>query len=232
MPLPFSRSVLFTENPYKSEFHASPVTPTMSDEYKTIVGIAESKLVVKKSRFFGLATSVDTIEESKQFLVLAQEQCPNASHYCYGYTIGWGREKREYATDAGEPRNSAGPPILTAVTTSQLSNVICVVTRYYGGINLGIGGLIRAYGQSARECLASAKIETRIVYRSLQVKTPYEGIGSVLNLCNRLRGKVINVEYSQHATVFLQIRQREAENFQKTLRRINSDIDVVDPMTV
>ena len=204
----------------------------MSDEYKTIVGIAESKLVVKKSRFFGLATSVDTIEGSKRFLALLQEKYPNASHGCYAYSIGWGREKREYATDAGEPKNSAGPPILAAVTASQLSNVICVVVRYYGGINLGIGGLIRAYGRSARECLADAEIETHIFYKTLQVRTPYEQIGSVLKLCGRLGGKVVNVEYDQHATVHLQIRRREVENFQESLRGINTDIDVIDPVTV
>ena len=204
----------------------------MSDEYKTIVGTVQLKLVVKKSRFFGLATSVDTIQGSKRFLALAQEKYPNASHYCYAYSIGWGREKREYATDAGEPRNSAGPPILTAVAASQLSNVICVVVRYYGGINLGIGGLIRAYGQCARECLASAKIETQIFYKTLQVRTPYEQIGSVLKLCGRLGGKVVNVEYGQRATAHLQIRQREIENFQKNLRGINADIDVIDPVNV
>ena len=204
----------------------------MSDEYKTIVGIAESKLVVKKSRFFGLLTSVDTIQGSKRFLALAQEKYPKASHYCCAYNVGWGREKREYATDAGEPRNSAGPPILAAVTASQLSNVICVVVRYYGGINLGVGGLIRAYGQCARECLASAKIVTQIFYKTLQVRTPYEQIGSVLKLCSRLRGKVVNIEYGQRATAHLQIRQREVENFQENLRGINADIDVIDPMNV
>ena len=204
----------------------------MSDEYKTIVGMAESKLVVKKSRFLGFATSVDTIQESERFLALLQEKYPNASHGCYAYSIGQGREKREYATDAGEPRNSAGPPILAAVNASQLSNVICVVVRYYGGINLGVGGLIRAYGRCARECLASAKIETQIFYKILQVRTPYEQIGSVLKLCSRLRGKVINVEYDQRATAYLQIRQREVENFQESLLGINADIDVVDPITV
>ena len=204
----------------------------MSDEYKTIVGIAESKLVVKKSRFFGFATSVDTIQGAKRFLALLQEKYPNASHGCYAYSIGWGREKREYATDAGEPRNSAGPPILAAVTGSQLSNVICVVVRYYGGINLGVGGLIRAYGRCARECLADAKIETQIFYKTLQVRTPYEQIGSVLKLCSRLGGQVINVEYDQHATAHLQIRRREVKNFQENLLGINADIDVIDPVTV
>ena len=204
----------------------------MSDEYKTIVGIAESKLVVKKSRFFGFATSIDTIQASKRFLTLLQKKHANASHGCYAYNIGWGHEKREYATDAGEPKNSAGPPILAAVTASQLSNVICVVIRYYGGINLGIGGLIRAYGQCARECLGSAEIETQIFYKTLQVRTPYQQIGSVLKLCNKLRGKVINVEYGQRATAHLQIRQREIENFQENLRAINSEIDVINSMTV
>lgn len=204
----------------------------MSDEYKTILGIAESKLVVKKSRFFGLTTSIDTIQGTKGFLVSVQEKYPNASHYCYAYSIGWGREKREYATDAGEPRNSAGSPVLAAVAASELSNVICIVVRYYGGINLGIGGLIRTYGQCARECLANAKTETRIFYKTLQVRIPYQQIGSVLKLCDRLGGKVVNVEYDQHATANLRIRQREIENFQENLRGINSDIDVIDPATV
>ena len=204
----------------------------MSDEYKTILGIAESKLVVKKSRFFGLTISADTIQGAKGFLVFVQEKYPNASHYSYAYNIGWGREKREYATDAGEPRNSAGSPILAALAASELSNAICIVVRYYGGINLGIGGLIRAYGQCARECLANAKTGTRIFYKTLQVRIPYQQIGAVLKLCNRLGGKVVNVEYDQHATANLRIRQREIENFQENLRGINSDIDVIDPVTV
>ena len=204
----------------------------MSDEYKTIVGTAESKLVVKKSRFIGLTTSVDTIQASKKFLVFAQEEYPNASHGCYAYSIGWGREKREYATDAGEPRNSAGPPILAALTASKLSNVICVVVRYYGGINLGVGGLIRAYGRCARDCLAEGEIATRIFYKTLQVRMPYEKIGSVLKLCSKLGGTVINVEYDQCVTAHLRIRQREIENFQENLRGINSDIDVINPMAV
>ena len=172
------------------------------------------------------------IQGSKRFIELVQEKYPNASHYCCAYSIGRDHEKREYATDDGEPRKSAGPPILTAVASSQLSNVICVVVRYYGGINLGVGGLIRAYGRCARECLASAKIETRIFYKTLQVQTPYEQIGAVLKLCGRLGGRVVNVEYDQRATAHLQIRQREIENFRENLRGINTDIDVIDPVTV
>ena len=194
----------------------------MSDQYQTIVGIAESQLVVKKSRFMGLGTSVDTIAASKAFLDLVQAKFPKATHYCYGYSIGFDHEKREYATDAGEPTNSAGPPILSAIQASALSNLLGVVVRYYGGINLGVGGLIRAYGQCARDCLGNAKIETRIVYQTLQIQTPYEHIGAVLNLCHRLEGKVLNVESNQLAIAHLQIRQREIATFREHLRGISS----------
>ena len=203
----------------------------MSDQYKTIVGIAESKLVVKKSRFIGLPTSIDTIEAVKDFLVLAQEKYPNATHYCYAYSLGLGREKREYATDAGEPTNSAGPPILAAVKASELSNVVCVVVRYYGGINLGVGGLIRAYGQCARDCLQCAEIETRIFFQALRLRVSHEQIGAVVNLCHRLRGNVLNIEYDQDAIIHLQIRQREAEKFQDHLKGIGSVIEVIDATT-
>ena len=199
----------------------------MSDQYKTIVRIAESKLVVKKSRFIGLATSIDTIEAASAFLDLTREKYPNATHYCYGYSIGLGHANREYATDAGEPTNSAGPPILSAVSGCGLSNIICVVVRYYGGINLGIGGLIRAYGQCARDCLAGAEIKTGIFYRQLQIRVPYEGLGAVLNLCHRLKGKVLNVESDQQATVHLQIREREIDRFRENLHGIGSKIEVI-----
>ena len=192
----------------------------MSDEYQTVAEVAESKLVVKKSRFIGLATSVGSTEASKVFLDLAGKQYPNASHYCYAYRIGFGAQTREYATDAGEPTNSAGPPILAAVNGSGLSNIICVVVRYYGGINLGVGGLIRSYGQTARDCLKAAKIETHVFYQSLHVRTPYEKIGPVLNLCRRLGGIVASVEYDQCANAYLKIRQREVENFKADLHRI------------
>ena len=199
----------------------------MSDQYKTIAEIAESKLVVRKSRFIGLAASIDTVQAVKDFLAMAQEKYPRATHYCYAYSVGFGREKREYATDAGEPTHSAGPPILTSLKAAELSNVICVIVRYYGGINLGMGGLIRAYGKCTRDCLANAKIETRIFYQALRLQVPHERIGAVVNLCHQLRGNVSNIEYDRAAIIHLQIRQRDAEKFQNSLKGIDSTVEVL-----
>ena len=189
-----------------------------ADQYRTVSGIAESHHVVKKSRFFGEATAVYTQTEVKEFITEMQERNPRASHYCYAYSIGRARALREYATDAGEPTHSAGPPILTAVRTSGLSNIICVVARYYGGINLGIGGLIRAYGRCARECLQNATIETRIFYENVYLKINYPDIGTVVNLCKRLGGKVVDIKYDPDPIVEIQIRQSRLETFLSQLQ--------------
>ena len=190
----------------------------MSDQYKTVAGIAEAHHVVKKSRFFGEAAAVRTQAEVKEFLAQVQERNPRASHYCYAYSIGSGDALREYATDAGEPPHSAGPPILSAVRGFGLSNVICVVARYYGGINLGVGGLIRAYGQCARDCLQNAAIETCLFYEKLHVKVNYPNIGPVVTLCKRLGGKVIDIRYEPDPIIEIQIRQKMVETFQAQLQ--------------
>ena len=188
------------------------------DQYRTVTAIAQARHVVKKSRFFGEATAVDTQAAVKEFLTEVQERHLRASHYCYAYSIGSGSALREYATDAGEPTHSAGPPILSAIRAFGLSNTVCIVARYYGGINLGIGGLIRAYGQCAKECLQNAAIETCVFYENLHLKVNYTNIGTVVTLCKRLGGKVVDIRYDPDPVVEIQIRQRTLETFQSQLQ--------------
>lgn len=204
----------------------------MSDQYKTVVGIAESKLEVKKSRFIGLATALQSQDAIRDFLNLVRQRYPNASHYCYAYKIESESEIREYATDAGEPTHSAGPPVLAAIKAAELSNVICVIVRYYGGINLGVGGLIRAYGRCARSSLSNAKIETRILYQTLRLRVFHNQIGPVLNLCRRLRGNILNIEYDENTIVYLQIRRRELNTLKANLQRMAVTIETSNIATV
>ncbi len=192
----------------------------MSDEYNTIVGIASAKHVVKKSRFFGEATAIDNREDVKSFVADVQVRIRQATHYCYAFSLGKGDEKIDYASDAGEPTNSAGPPILTAIRSTGLTDTIVVVARYYGGINLGIGGLIRAYGACARSCLENATIETRIFYQHLKVKVPYNHIGTVVNLCKRLGGQVINIEYDPEPKIEIQVKKTKLVTFKEQIQRI------------
>ena len=188
------------------------------DQYKTVAGIAKAHHVVKKSRFFGEATFVHSQAAVKRFLAEVEERNPRASHYCYAYSMGRDGALREYATDAGEPTHSAGPPILSAIRASDLSNVVCIVARYYGGINLGVGGLIRAYGGCAKECLYNAAIETRIFYQTLYLSVNYPNIGTVVTLCKRLGGKVVNIKYEPDPVVEVKIRRSTVETFRSQLQ--------------
>jgi uncharacterized YigZ family protein len=195
------------------------------DEYKTISGISETNLIVKKSRFIGLSTSVSSIQETKDFLDYAKTKYPKASHYCYAYSLGLDDKKREYGSDAGEPTNSAGLPILAAINSSGLNNIICVVIRYFGGIKLGIGGLIRAYSRCAKECLKSASIETRIFHQTFYIHTPYQHIGSVLNISNKLQARVVDVASDEEeAQVTLQIRQSMTDALREGLKSVSEKI--------
>jgi uncharacterized YigZ family protein len=188
------------------------------DEYRTVSGLSVSKLTVKNSRFIGLARCVTSKGDMEEFLRYAMEEYPRASHYCYAYSVGLGEEKTEYSTDAGEPINSAGPPILSAIRGSGLENVGCIVVRYFGGIKLGVGGLIRAYGRCARECLANAKVETRILRRTLRINVPYDKISPVINLVKRLQGEVKEITYAESAVIRIELRRRDVPQL---IRQLN-----------
>lgn len=194
----------------------------MSGEYQTIVGISTAKHIVNKSRFYGEATSIHNRDEAKTFVADVQGRIRQATHYCYAYSLGHCDDKLEYTTDAGEPKYSAGPPILAAIHATGLSNTIIVVARYYGGINLGVGGLIRAYGTCARLSLENANIVNLKHYQDLYIKTSYKHIGTVVTLCKRLGGQVINIEYDPNPKIAIRIQQTELETFQERIQSIGT----------
>ena len=193
----------------------------MIDQYETIDGIAESKLVVKKSRFIGVATSTESLESVEAFLCFVQTRCPGATHYCYAYKIKLVNQLFEYADDAGEPRNSAGLPILSVLRDSGFSNVTCIVVRYYGGAKLGVGGLIRAYSKCAQNCLSVANRKTEILYSELQVQVGYGQVGTLFKLLGRFNGELIGVDYNEIIDVKFKMRQQGVQHFQRRLDAMN-----------
>ena len=193
----------------------------MSDQYETIDGVTESKLVLKKSRFIGLATSTGNLESIEKFLSFVQSQFPGATHYCYAYKIKLVNQLCEYANDAGEPRNSAGQPILSVLKNSGLSNITCIVVRYYGGTKLGVGGLIKAYSECTRNCLGVAKRKTEILYSELQIQIGYSQVGTLFKLLDRFKGELINIHYNEVVNLKFKMRQQKVQYFQRQLDAIN-----------
>lgn len=199
---------------------------TEGDQYTTIRGVSRAELRVKKSRFFGLATSVGTEKDAADFINNVKTEFPKATHYCYAFVIGGGAKKLARCNDAGEPVNSAGKPILLAIESSGLHNIVCVVVRYFGGIKLGIGGLIRAYGQTARDCLDNAVTVVRIPSVRLEIDMPYAHIGAVVNLVTRLQGKILSMEKDEKTKTVAIIKCSMIPSLEKGVKAISGDIAI------
>lgn len=199
-----------------------------NDQYTTILGVSKTELNIKKSKFIGLATSISTEQEGINFLGKIRSDFPGATHYCYAFSIGTGAKILARSSDAGEPANSAGKPILQAVETSGLSNIICVVVRYFGGIKLGVGGLIRAYGGTARDCIQNAKTVILIKSFVLKVIMPHNHIGAFVNLVSRFKGKILSMDHSERVKAMVQIRGSSLSAFEEGIKAIGGDILLVN----
>ena len=151
------------------------------------VGSHQSELVVKKSQFIGYAQHVETWKEAQDYLDVVRAEHPKARHVCFGFVAGV-NPVQERCSDDGEPTGTAGVPILAAIKGGGLSDTMCIVVRYFGGIKLGAGGLIRAYGGGARQVLREAGKKVLIPKSSIRVSVPSSFVGSVYDSASKVGG--------------------------------------------
>jgi uncharacterized YigZ family protein len=161
--------------------------------YKTVRGYGEAEITIKRSRFIGYARPAETEEEAVAFVEEIKQRHRMATHNCSAYMVG-DRDQFQKASDDGEPSGTAGKPILEVIKNQQLKNVVVVVTRYFGGIMLGAGGLVRAYTEGAVVGLAAAGPVYRALHSPVDVEIDYTWHGKVEN---ELRGKGVIVEDTQ-----------------------------------
>jgi len=151
------------------------------DEYKTIKGPIEGSYKEKGSKFIALARPVCTLEETSAELEKIRKSYHDARHHCYAYRLGY--DKSVYRiNDDGEPSGTAGKPIFGQIQSFDLTNILIVVVRYFGGTKLGVGGLIRAYKTATREALENATISTKVVKDMYQVKFDYPQMNDVMRI--------------------------------------------------
>ncbi|AGX06265.1 hypothetical protein B14911_04479 [Bacillus sp. NRRL B-14911] len=162
----------------------------MLPSYKTVKGFAEHEIIIQKSRFIAHISRAESEEEALAFIQEIKKTHWNATHNCSAYLIGE-HDHIQKANDDGEPSGTAGVPILEVLKKKQLKDTVAVVTRYFGGIKLGAGGLIRAYGKSASEGINAAGIVTRKLMKILSVKVEYTWLGK---LENELRESVYSIK--------------------------------------
>ncbi|MEM5538122.1 YigZ family protein [Olleya sp. AS48] len=181
------------------------------DTYKTITKPSEEVLFKdKNSKFFGYAFPVKTEEDVKQHIEELKKQHHQARHWCYAYQLG--TETIAYrANDDGEPNNSAGMPIYGQIQSFDVTNILIVVVRYFGGVKLGVGGLINAYKTGAQMALEASKIVTRTINIKYLISFDYKNMNKVMRVIKEKNLKVINQKLELDCQITISVRKKEAQ---------------------
>ncbi|MDQ0339885.1 putative YigZ family protein [Caldalkalibacillus uzonensis] len=176
----------------------------MLDNYLTVKGFGEREIVIEKSRFIAYANRAESEAEAVQFIDKIKKMHWQATHNCSAYLIGENHEHQK-ANDDGEPSGTAGKPMLEVLKKIGLHDTVVVVTRYFGGIKLGAGGLIRAYGQATKEGVKAAGVIRRLLHRELHVTVDYTWLGKVQNEVQNRGLTISNTQYLETVTLTLLI---------------------------
>ena len=191
----------------------------MSDEYKTIASTSEGYYTEKRSKFLAFAHHVQTVDEVKELLAGYRKKYYDARHICYAYMLG--AERTEFrANDDGEPSSTAGKPILGQINSNELTDILIVVVRYYGGVNLGTSGLIVAYREAAADAISHATIETRQVEEIVKYSFAYPQMNDVMRIVKDMNPHIISQTYDNTCEIVLSIRKSEAEQLRNRLKSL------------
>lgn len=193
----------------------------MTDEYKTITEvIGEGFYSEKRSKFLAFAHHVETIDEIKDILASYRKKYYDARHVCYAYMLG--ADKADFrANDDGEPSSTAGKPILGQINSYDLTNVLVIVVRYYGGVNLGTGGLIVAYRTAAADALDHATIETRLVEEVITYSFPYPMMNAVMRVIKEMQPRIVSQTFDNTCSISMSIRQEKAPVLRDRLEKLS-----------
>jgi len=191
-----------------------------SDEYKTLAEPAKGTFRDKGSRFLAFAFPVAGEQEVKKQLEALRKQYYDATHHCYAYVLGF--DKSAYRiNDDGEPAGTAGRPIYGQILSADLTNVLIVVIRYYGGTKLGVPGLINAYKTASYDALQNASIAHRIVKELYRIEYPYELMNDVMKIIKEENLEVINNEFGMKCVIRLAVRHSEAARVSTRFSKLN-----------
>ena len=192
----------------------------MTDEYKTISGTSEGYYTEKRSKFLAFAHHVEDVTEVKDIVAGYRKKYYDARHVCYAYMLG--PERLEFrANDDGEPSSTAGKPILGQINSNELTNILIVVVRYYGGVNLGTSGLIVAYREAAADAIAHASIEMRQVEEIVRYSFAYPKMNDVMRIVKDMNPRIVSQTYDNTCEIVLSIRKSEAEQLKSKLAKLS-----------
>ena len=194
----------------------------MDDAYQTISSdtIGEGYYTEKRSKFLAFAHHVEKVDEAMAIVAKYLKQYYDARHCCYAYMLGSDRSVFR-ANDDGEPSSTAGKPILGQINSHELTNILVVVVRYYGGVNLGTGGLIVAYRTAAADAIAHCKIESRLVEELITYQFTYPMMNGVMRIVKELQPRIVSQQFDNDCAITLAIRKSKADELRTKLANLS-----------
>ncbi|WP_339105290.1 YigZ family protein [Haloterrigena salinisoli] len=210
----------------------------MSRSYRTVAQAATADFVVQGSEFIGRVRPVDSVDAAEAFVDAVSEEYADATHNVPAYRVrvgdesgenggggedapGAGRFLREYSSDDGEPSGSAGKPALNVLTQQEIENCAVVVTRYYGGTNLGVGGLVRAYSRAVKEAVEAAGVVEERPHEQVSITVEYDDSGTVRGILES-EGYEFEADYQEDVSFDVRVPLEEADAFRDRLRSATS----------
>lgn len=194
----------------------------MMKSYYTIKDSGSHEVIIQKSRFIGHVKRVQTEKEAQDFIQEIKKQHYNATHNCSAYLIG-DQDQFQKANDDGEPSGTAGVPMLEVLKRLSLKNTVVVVTRYFGGIKLGAGGLIRAYSTVTSETIKAIGVVQREQMQGYQLRIEYPLLGKVQNFLNEANYIIEHIEYLENVILDVYVPTNQAEQFQNDIIDITAN---------
>lgn len=188
----------------------------MLEQYRTVYEGGEGEITEKKSHFIATVHPVESEEEALAFLEEMKKKYWDARHNCYVYSIGMNREFTR-CSDDGEPSGTAGRPMLDVILGEDIYNVAVVVTRYFGGVLLGTGGLVRAYSKAVQEGLAASKVILKQKGIALKITTDYTGLGKIQYIAGERNIPVLDSEYTDKVVMKLLVPVQDVGSVQKAI---------------
>lgn len=192
-----------------------------SDKYKSIAAPAQGLFKDNGSRFIAFAYPVESVEEVKPFVDALKKEYHDARHHCFAYRIGHKADVFR-ANDDGEPSGSAGRPILGQIDSAGLSDILVVVVRYFGGIKLGIPGLIRAYKSSTADALASAQIIEKTACKAFKIEFDYLSMNSVMKVLKDMGLPQMDQQFGAQCTIRTKVPLSQIDTFLDRIEHIEA----------
>ncbi len=191
------------------------------DVYKTISDLSEGLYKEKMSKFISYAIPVNTVSEAKEYIEAYSKEYYDARHVCWAYMIG--SERTEFrSNDNGEPSGTAGKPILGQINSNELTNILIVVIRYFGGVKLGTSGLIVAYREAAAEAIRNNRIIECLVEDDMDIVFEYPYMNQVMRVIKEESATIISQYFDMDCEMTLRIRRTEVEKLQNRLLKVES----------